>query len=204
MNRLNEDSNSDCNTTQNEDTDDDYGLDEEYLASLPDPKVPSLYTVADIKEYREMLLSRQNGIDPITGETLLAKDAVLDHDHVSQHCRGTLHRQSNAFEGLVANAYRRCLSWSTEIPLPIVLRNLADYLEVDYSGNAYHVGWMKRCLIDFKKLTASKQRAVLEAMDKDTEGNGKVRIEKFKAALLTKGYGYATVKYLLDQAQELD
>ena len=46
----------------------------------------------EIKSFREELLIRQGGRDPITG--LQIKDAVLDHDHVSGRVRCVLQRKS--------------------------------------------------------------------------------------------------------------
>jgi len=60
---------------------------------------------SEIKSFREELLIRQGGRDPITG--LQIKNAVLDHDHVSGHVRCVLQREVNSFEGKVWNAYKR-------------------------------------------------------------------------------------------------
>ena len=107
----------------------------------PADNPPSLLTPADIRRTREKLLEQQQGLDPILKRKIKPEEGVLDHDHRSQHCRAVLHRQTNAFEGLVFNAYRRCLEWLDRtvdpkshrqyepIALSSVLRNLADYLE---------------------------------------------------------------------------
>lgn len=59
----------------------------------------SLYTAAEIKRQRDLMVKQQGGIDPILNEPF-KEVAVLDHDHTTQHCRAALNRNTNAFEGL--------------------------------------------------------------------------------------------------------
>lgn len=125
---------------------------------------------------------------------------ACDHDHSTQHCRGALNRNSNAFEGLVTNAYTRCLKWLTNVPLPDILRNLADYLEVDYTNNPYHVGWMKRVKIDFNKLSASKQNEVLLTLGLSDGKNLAERKQKFSEIVLDRNNGYDKIKAVIQQA----
>lgn len=164
----------------------------------PDDSVPCLYTPTDVRNTREKMLKEQKGIDPVLKQPLKLTDAVLDHDHQSQHCRAVLHRQTNAFEGLVFNAYRRCLEWSSSIPLPQVLRGLADYLEQDYTANPYHPGWIKRVETDFKALNANRQRHVLARMNASTEGaNASARVAAFKSAVLLREFRYAKIRHFI-------
>jgi len=90
---------------------------------------------SEIKSFREELLIRQGGRDPITG--LQIKDAVLDHDHVSGHVRCVLQREVNSFEGKVWNAYKRFIR-----PLGAsyedVMIALIEYWSKDYSENPTH------------------------------------------------------------------
>ena len=89
----------------------------------------------EIKSFREELLIRQGGRDPITG--LQIKDAVLDHDHVSGRVRCVLQREVNSFEGKVWNAYKRFIR-----PLGAsyedVLISIIEYWSKDYSANPMH------------------------------------------------------------------
>lgn len=176
----------------------------------------SLLTPTDIRRTREKLLEQQEGLDPVLKRKIKPEEGVLDHDHRSQHCRAVLHRQTNAFEGLVFNAYRRCLEWLDRtvdpkshqphepLALPAVLRNLADYLEGDYSKNPYHPGWLKRVQTDFRGLPADKQRVVLARVGAEVQkDNAEGRLEAFKAVLLTKKYGYPKIEYFISQAREL-
>jgi hypothetical protein len=153
-----------------------------------------LYTPADVSKERQRLYLQQKGVDPILQEKLLLSDSVCDHDHITQHCRAALHRQSNAFEGLVFNAYRRCLQWVTDKPLPDLLRNLADYLEQDYTGNAIHTGWMKRVSTDFNTLKSSQQDELLVALGQQKGKNLVERKKLFLKAIKTKQFSYAAIR----------
>ena len=164
----------------------------------------SLYTPSDIKSFREHLIKKQKGIDPILKEPF-KETVVLDHSHVTQHCRGALNRNCNAFEGLVFNAYKRCLAWLTDVPLSTILRNLADYLEKDYSDNPYHSDWQKRVRIDFKKLPAGKQDGVTIALQEilgkevKTGKNSKARLEIFNSLVLDRNLGFDIISSVIQK-----
>jgi hypothetical protein len=132
-------------------------------------------------------------------EAIQEKDAVCDHCHVTQHTRAALHRQVNAFEGLVFNAYKRCLEWVTDKPLSEILRNLADYVEADYSDNPYHNGWLKRVSIDFNKLKESSKDRVLIQLGQPKGSNGKQRKELFRKAILTRSHGYDKIRSIIEK-----
>ena len=161
----------------------------------------SLYTQKEIKEFRDEQVKRQNGIDPITKEPF--KETIAqDHCHFSQHCRGALNRNSNAFEGLVVNAYNRCLKWLTDVPLSVILRNLADYLEDDYSNNPYHIGWVKRVKTDFNKLSSSQQNKVLVALGSVEGTNPAKRKELFAKIVLDRSLGFDKISSVIDKVKE--
>lgn len=161
----------------------------------------SLYTPTEIKVFKESQVKKQNGIDPITGEPF--KEVVVqDHDHQSQHCRGALNRNTNAFEGLVTNAYIRCLKWLTDVPLPDILRNLADYLETDYSNNPFHVGWMKRVKVDFNKLSSKQQDKVLIVLGSKVGRNLTERKELFAKIILDRSLGFIYIRDVINQVKE--
>lgn len=163
--------------------------------------VKSLYTQKEIKEFRDEQIKKQNGIDPITKEPFKEVQAQ-DHCHQTQHCRGALNRNSNAFEGLVTNAYIRCLKWLTDVPLPDILRNLADYLEVDYSNNPFHVGWMKRVKADFNKLSSKQQDKVLINLGSSTGKNSKERKDLFSKVILDRSKGFVYIRDVINQVKE--
>lgn len=161
----------------------------------------SLYTAADIKSERDRLAKKQKGIDPILKQPFV-ETICLDHAHDTQHCRAALNRNTNAFEGLVVNAHKRCLQWLTDVPLPTILRNLASYLEVDYSQNPYHNAWLKRVTIDFKKLPAAQQDKVLRSLDSKTGSNGAERLKLFKAKTLDRSLGYDMIRNTINSVKE--
>jgi len=90
----------------------------------------------------------------------------------------------------VTNAYTRCLKWLTDVPLPQLLRNLADYLEVDYSNNPYHTGWMTKVKIEFNKLSARQQNDVLAHFGSQLGSNPKQRKELFRSLVMDRSLGY--------------
>ena len=60
----------------------------------------------EIKDYREELLKKQNGLCGLCGEKI-TDDAVLDHNHETGHIRSVLHRGCNALEGIITNNLAR-------------------------------------------------------------------------------------------------
>jgi len=156
----------------------------------------SLYTPSDVKKVRESLSVKQNGVDPILNETF-SEVQVLDHDHTTQHVRAVLNRNTNAFEGLVFNAYKRCLKWMTDKPLPEILRGLAVYLEQDYSQNPYHPDWIKRVTIDFNKLKESSKDFVLIELGSACGKNALERKKNFSKALMTRKFSYNQIMDLI-------
>ena len=168
----------------------------------------SLYTANHVREFRQYRHQQNKGIDPITKLPCDFNETVLDHDHRLQFCRDALHRQSNSFEGLCFNAYRRCIEWQGsrgEISFPQVLRNLADYIEKDYSHNPYHPGWIKRCDADFVLLKTVQQQHVLSKLEVDLSHNPTKddRIRLFRKVLLSKRFGYENLKRLLLEAKQI-
>lgn len=125
----------------------------------------------------------------------------MDHCHSTQFCRGALNRNSNAFEGLVYNAYKRCLGWLTDVPLPNLLRNLAEYLEKDYSANPYHTGWMKKVKVEFNKLNASQQNKVLVGLGSSEGSNPSKRKELFSKLVLQRELGYDSIISVINKVK---
>lgn len=129
----------------------------------PREKKPSPGRLRDSVEasrYRDEIAFKQQGIDPVTKSKLF--DKVLDHQHYGdQRCRGVLNRNTNTFEGKVYNNYCRFIRSSTTLSLPDILRNLADYLEKDYSSNMIHHSALTLDTKQFANLPAEDQRAIL-------------------------------------------
>lgn len=162
-----------------------------------------LYTPADVKRVRDRLVKEQNGIDPILKEPF-KEVPVLDHSHLTQRVRAALNRNCNAFEGKVANAYVRCLKWLTDIPLPELLRNLADYYEDTdrLTDMPLHPGWIKRVCTDFNSLNEASKKIVLEALNQPPGSNATERKKAFKKAVLTKQFTFQGISDLINKEKE--
>lgn len=136
-------------------------------------------------QFRNHLLSKQNNIDPITGEEIT--DPVLDHAHFGeQRCRAVLQRECNSFEGKVQNAFNRYMKHLTDVPISEVLRNLADYLERDNSLMPIHHTAITVDTGKFTRLPAEKQRELLESFGIVPESN-KVKRAKQARKLILEG-----------------
>lgn len=129
-------------------------------------------------EYRNELLKKQNGIDPILG--IKITKPVLDHFHGSeQHCREVLQNEVNGWEGRVANSFKRCLGHLTDKPIHEVLRNLADYLEKHENtlpeDMVIHHTALTVDTRKFKSLPAQKQIEILKDFGLEPESNSDKR-----------------------------
>jgi hypothetical protein len=93
----------------------------------------------DLKALRERWHEEQDLICPLFGKKYPHEEMTLDHYHALKSegpdentgrglCRGAIHKQANAIEGKITNAFRR-YGGDKHIDLPTFLRNLADYLE---------------------------------------------------------------------------
>jgi hypothetical protein len=92
----------------------------------------------DIKQLKEDLHLKQNGICPLLGVEVPLDDMVLDHKHKRKAdpagpngdglVRGSIGRFANAIEGKISNNWKR-MGLDKHTDLPTFLRNLADYLE---------------------------------------------------------------------------
>lgn len=128
----------------------------------------------DAAVYRKELLIKQNNIDPIIGEIII--DPVLDHNHSGeQEVRAVLDRTVNSFEGKVNNAYLRYIKHLTDKNISTVLRNLADYYEMDNSNNPIHHTALSVDVKKFKALPAKQQCEILESFNIIPESNVKKR-----------------------------
>ena len=95
--------------------------------------MPIRLTQAATKAYREAKLKEQGGRCALTGYSISAAEAVLDHDHATGHVRGVLHRGVNSLLGKCENNYRR---YGLSLPLLAAMAPpLGAYLTQDYSNN---------------------------------------------------------------------
>lgn len=84
---------------------------------------------------------------------------VLDHDHNSGRVRNAISQQANTWEGYVLKYWLKYCSKYSEISLPEALRNLADYLEKDYTCMPLHDG----LVADTKRKLTRLRKEALEA-----------------------------------------
>ncbi|EON7637208.1 hypothetical protein FOI42_RS04365 [Escherichia coli] len=131
--------------------------------------------------YRNELLKKQKGIDPIIKEPI--KKPVLDHYHFeNQHCREVLQNEVNAWEGKVQNSFNRYLRHLTDKPLHEVLRNLADYLEknnnIPPEEQVIHHTALTVDVNKFKRLPATQQNAILEGLGVVPGSNTTARVKQ--------------------------
>ena len=108
-----------------------------------------------IKPYRTDKLEEQSYTCPITNSEITTDEACLDHDHDTGFCREVLPRNINTAEGKIKSVYVRWVK-KRGISLPEFLRNLADYLDQDYSENPLHPTHLTP---EEKKEKARKKRA---------------------------------------------
>ena len=96
-------------------------------------------TQRTLVELRESLINECEEICPILQKKIPRDKFVLDHQHKTSKeeigsnggaglCRGVMEFRCNALEGKITNNFKR-LGLNKEIELPLLLRNMADYLE---------------------------------------------------------------------------
>lgn len=159
-----------------------------------------LYTATDVKKTRESLLKYQEGLCKITEEPVVKP--CLDHSHDSECLvRGVLSHGINIFVGQIENAYKRRVSWWCKIPLPDLLRSIADYLDLPCreAGNYRHTAWLKRVTIDFKKLSETSKRAVLISLGESDGRNSAERLKLFQSVLKRREFTFKQIQKILKE-----
>ena len=116
----------------------------------------------ELKAYRDNVLNKQKGIDPIS--LLPITDPVLDHDHRTGHVRQVLQREINAFEGKVINAFNRYCR-HLGISKGKTLIRLVEYWVQDYSENPIH----PRHMTDKDKLIKKYKRLMKQSKRESTK-----------------------------------
>ena len=102
----------------------------------------TVLTQAELKGKRLELYNKQKGICPVCKRKISFEKSVLDHQHKLLKTdtigrrgvgliRGVLCSQCNVWEGKIFNSYSRYGLHKFKIPIPILLANLAVYLELD-------------------------------------------------------------------------
>ena len=151
----------------------------------------------DAAKYRNDLLKKQNGIDPIIGITITKP--VLDHYHCGkQHCREVLQNEVNGWEGRVVNSFRRCLGHLTDKPIQEVLRNLADYIErnenIPEEDMVIHHTALSVDVKKFKNLPAKQQCDILYSLGIVPESNSKKRANQIRSQIKLENFDINDIK----------
>lgn len=131
----------------------------------------------DLPKYRESLRLKQGGICPLCRQPLSKEDAVLDHDHVSGHCRAALHSHCNSMEGKFANWHR---SFGKDVDPVTFLHSLSMYWEVDFSSLLIHPTHRTETDKEVRKLT----RRLKQAKRETTKERLKQEIKQIKESNL--------------------
>lgn len=164
-----------------------------------------LVTQKHIKEVRDRFHAGQKGVDPITGEPIPKTAVVLDHDHETQIARAALHRQSNAFEGKVLNAFKRYIAPYFDVSIDTALQNLISYWKTAPTIEAYHPGWIKKTLTEFRKLNEKQKNKVLAEFRVATKAkNSKARVEAFNKFLKTRAISFGEAMEAINYYAQLE
>lgn len=93
----------------------------------------------ELKELRYKQWQKQNEICPILKRRIKYEDAVFDHRHKRKDeeigvdgkglLRGVIHKNANVFEGKALKLFRRYGLYKFDMPLPELLRSIAEYIE---------------------------------------------------------------------------
>ncbi len=161
-----------------------------------------LFTTTDIKKARDDIKNQQLGKCAVTGLPL--DRAVLDHNHDSyQLCRGVLESTINVFVGVIERGYLRYIKHWCKIPLPDLLRLVADYLDRTKDEHKYrHNHWMKKLQSRYNALPEGQKRSVLLSLGLGDGKNGIERKKLFQGALKTRKYSFDEVVKAIDKAKE--
>lgn len=81
----------------------------------------------DVKPFREEQLLKQGGICPLCLREIEEGASVLDHDHKTGYCRGTLHRGCNSMLGKIENNRLR-YGLKDDEALQAFLSNTLEYM----------------------------------------------------------------------------
>ena len=157
-----------------------------------------LYTAAEVKQVRQLLLKEQQGLCALSKIKVTLADTHCDHAHDDmQLVRGALHRHANLTLGKLEGLWNRYLAHWYPHNLQTFLRQAADYLDRPVDTRWRHPGWHKKVKIAFNKLTALQQNNVLVNLGYDKGSNPKNRKDLFAKAVLDRNLGYNTILLVL-------
>ncbi len=117
----------------------------------------------DIKGYRDEQYVQQGSLDPIARQATI--DPVLDHDHDTGRVRAVLDRDVNRCLGKIENAFKRFIQHRFPgTRIQDFLRNSAEYLEHNWTGNPVHPSYIALQVRRFSRHNIIEQRRMLTGM----------------------------------------
>lgn len=127
-------------------------------------------TAKSAKDLKTKLFTLQHGRCTLCG-LMLHEDMSknhLDHDHSldgknAGKVRGLLHGACNRADGRLKNKFIMSGVASMGVDYSTFLRNLADYVEADYSQNDFHPQYIPDMVKKFKKNTLSEMKSIMES-----------------------------------------
>lgn len=139
-------------------------------------------------EYKALQLIEQNFLCKLCGDPLDQSDPLsihLDHDHVTGHCRGVLHRACNTLEGTLLHKFRRS-GLKSEHDYIEWLKKLIVYLETDSSKNPLHPGHINTAVKKFKGLGKKDQESelVLAGIDFPSKSTKEAYVKMYRKHLM--------------------
>lgn len=165
--------------------------------------IVDLYTQTDVKRIRELLITEQKGLCAITKQPLIKP--CLDHTHdQTQLVRGVISNGVNLFLGKIENGYLRYVSWWCDIPLPKLLRNIADYLEFpNEKANIYrHNFWLRKIQTLFASLPEGSKRSVLKSLGCPEGNNSTDRKKLFQSVLTSRQHSFVELKTMIESEKQ--
>lgn len=159
-----------------------------------------LRTSREVKEVRELLTREQNNKCAITGLEIEQGKHVLEHAHDdSMYIRGVAHRSSNAFLGVLENAFNRHMKWWYNQDLATLLRQCADYIEKPHDTRWRHTHWLKKIQTKFNSLREQQKDRVLVVLGGEAGKNAADRKKKFKELINNRQFGYDLIQAAIQQ-----
>lgn len=136
----------------------------------------------DIKNLRNQWLKEDGNIDPVT--LLPIQNPTIDHDHQSSYCRGVLDREANQALGTCESGIKRFLGY-TGIPIPVILRRFADYLENNKSDlQIIHPKSLSLIVKRFGRMKVEDQDRILFDLKLSTEGTKSMKAKRYRKYLM--------------------
>lgn len=166
-------------------------------------KTEDLFTAADVKRVRAMLIAEQASKCKLTGIAFDAKQFHLDHKHdEEQLVRAALYKQSNMMLGKLENMYIRYLSFWYPDDLPTFLRQAATYLELEQDRRWRHPDWIKKVQTKFNALPEARKKQVLVELGAIEGANAKERKILFKQQVLQRQHSFEQIMQAINKAKE--